>query len=400
MNRWAPRLIAIATLVAGGAAAVYYSHAGPRAHALRRARPPRGRASHPRQPHARLAADRRRLASPPPRPEHAPRPGGRVVPDGRVGDRDLGRVDGRRRVGARVAHHRTHRVDRRRRRRRGAAPREPERALSPEHADDRAAALRDDAAGGGADGGLARSRRRGCAEVSGARARGRVHDAVRSLADLRQPARPRAGGASAPGHTAAERGRGGREAGGLPGDRGRALPAQQPVDGRRVVRQQRLLRRGERGPGPPARRVGAGARGGLSPLRAGGRLAGVRGRGLDRVGLRALAGARVTRARPGARRRRRVAVVRVLRRPPLSHPLRRTARGRVRGARRDGDRPPAAPRCAPSPPSWRSRARCGRSRRSIDRRRSSPNRSGTRRISSDDAPSPRTSDRITMAARS
>ena len=90
------------------------THARPRARALRRARPPRGRAAHPRQPDARLAADRCRLAAPPPRPEHAAGPGGRVVPDGRVGDRDLGRVDGRRRLGTGVAHHRTHRIDRRR----------------------------------------------------------------------------------------------------------------------------------------------------------------------------------------------------------------------------------------------------------------------------------------------
>ena len=96
-------LIALATLVAGGAAAFYYSTAGLALSALRRARPPRRRASHPRQPDARLAADWRRVAAAPPRPQHAAGSGRRVVPDGRLGDRDLGRGDGRRRLGARVA---------------------------------------------------------------------------------------------------------------------------------------------------------------------------------------------------------------------------------------------------------------------------------------------------------
>ncbi len=128
-------------------------------------------------------------------------------------------------------------------RRRGAAPRQPERAVSPEHADDRTAAVRHDPAGAGADGGLARSRRAGLAATSRVRAGCRVHDAVRSLADLRQRPCAGAGRAAAQGHAAAERGHGGREAGGLPGDRGPTLSPQQPVDGRRVVRQQRLLRR-------------------------------------------------------------------------------------------------------------------------------------------------------------
>ena len=48
----------------------------------------------------------------------------------------------------------------------------------------------------------------------------------------------------------------------------------------------------------------------------------------------------------------------------------------------------------------RSQVRCGRSRHSIGRRRSSPNRNETRRISSDAEPSPNTSGRITTAARS
>ncbi len=186
----------------------------------------------------------------------------------------------------------------------------------------------------------------------------------------------------------------------LSGDCGHPLLAQQPVDGGRMVRQQRLLRRRERIPGPAARRLGSSAGGGLSPVRTSGRVAGIRGRGPGGVDLCALARTRLTRACSGARRCRRAAMVRVRRRPSLPHPLRGPARGRVRGDRRDAESGSCRAACAPSPPHWRSRVRCGRSRHSIGRRRSSPNRNETRRISSDDGPSPNTSGRITTAARS
>ena len=118
------------------------------------------------------------------------------------------------------------------------------------------------------------------------------------------------------------------------------------------------------------------------------------------VDVCALARSRLARARSRARRCRRAAVVRVRRRSSLPHSLRRPARGRVRGARRHGNRAPAAAACAPSPPHSRSQVRCGRSRHSNGRRRSSPNRNETRRTSSDDERSPNTCGRITTAGRS
>ena len=74
------------------------------------------------------------------------------------------------------------------------------------------------------------------------------------------------------------------------------------------------------------------------------RLAGVCGHGARRLELRAIAGAGVARARPGADGSGRAAVVRVSSGPSLPHPLRRAARRRLRGARRNGNRPAAAER--------------------------------------------------------
>ncbi len=169
MTRWAPLVIAAATLLAGSAAAVYYSSRRPGAEPLRRARAPRRGAPYPRQPDAWMAADWRRLASLPASPEHDPGAGGRVVPIRRVGDRDIGGSDGGRRVGAGLVHHPADRLDRGRRGSRDTAPGEPERPLPAEHADDRAIAVRHDARRRGAGRRLGRSWRAGLAPGGGAR---------------------------------------------------------------------------------------------------------------------------------------------------------------------------------------------------------------------------------------
>ena len=141
---------------------LYYAHARPRAQPLRRARAPRRRAAHPRQPDAGLAADRRRLAAAAAPARTCCRSRSTLYRTGASGDRDLGASAWRSAAWALASLIvRAHRLGRRRPGRRGAAHGQPERALPPEHADDRAAALRHDAAGGDADGGVGRRRRAG-----------------------------------------------------------------------------------------------------------------------------------------------------------------------------------------------------------------------------------------------
>ena len=127
---------------------------------------------------------------------------------------------------------------------------------------------------------------------------------------------------------------GDRPAGGIPNGRDCALPAQQPMDGRRLVCQRRVLCCGERCDRPATAGVGSGKRRCLSTLRVrlwSGRR---RRRSADRVGLCAIALARVDGARSGAGGRSGPALVRILRGPPVPHPLWGAARRRVRGARR------------------------------------------------------------------
>ena len=163
--------------------------------------------------------------------------------------------------------HRTHRIDRRRPRRRRAAPGQPERALPAEHADDRAAALRHDAARGALTAEWVDRGAPGWPRAAGLALAAACMTRYEAWPICGSAGRAGAGGAPARGtcprgvrHCVAR----------LSSYPAMALVlflAQQPVDGRRVVHQQRILRRRERSAGPAARRLGAGARGRLSPVR-------------------------------------------------------------------------------------------------------------------------------------
>ena len=176
-----------------------------------------------------------------------PGPARCLLQDGRVCHRDLGGEHVRRGVGGRAAGPAHHRLRGRRPASRGAVRRKPEPALPAEHADDRAAALRHDDGRGDV---VAEWVDQGRAEMA-ARGRpgahGRAHDAIRSVADhvaivalagivmLRRGQRLSAAVAAC------------GAAGALPGDRRRPVRAEQPLDDRPLVRDERLLRRRERG---------------------------------------------------------------------------------------------------------------------------------------------------------
>ena len=241
-----------------------------------------------------------------------------MVPIRRVGDRDIGGIDGGRRVGAGLVHHPADRLDRGRRGSRDTAPGEPKRPLPAEHADDRAVALRHDPRRRGAGRRLGRSRRAGLAPGGGAGCRGGMHDAVRGVAGVCRAARSRVRGSSKTRHDSPRGDDGDRPAGGIPGRRDCALPAQQPMDGRRLVCQRRVLCCGERCDRPATAGLGSGTRRCLSTLGSGSGVAGVRRRSFDRVDLCAIALARVDGARSGARGRSGPAVVRILRRATRS----------------------------------------------------------------------------------
>ncbi len=180
------------------------------------------------------------------------------------------------------------------------------------------------------------------------------------------------------GASAARGGARGRPSCRLSGRRRRHLSAQQPLDGWRVVRQRRLLRRRERSARPSVPRVAAGARRRLSPVGIAARLAGVRRRLPSSCWtfVRAKERASLTLVLALARRGG-AAVVRVLRGTSIPDPLRR-ASGRRRAP---PSSPPASACCRVRSALLRPRSpspqACGRSRRSIALPRSSPNRSAT-----------------------
>ena len=150
VKRWAARLIALATLLVGSAAAIYYSRAGlalshydARAHLVVARRIFDSLMPGWQQIGAVWLPFPHVLNMVPVQVDAWYRTGASAIAISR--DRHGGR-----RMGARVAHHPSDGIGRRRRSRRGAPCREPERPLSPEHADDRTVVVRNDAARGGA----------------------------------------------------------------------------------------------------------------------------------------------------------------------------------------------------------------------------------------------------------
>ncbi len=209
------------------------------------------------------------------------------------------------------------------------APRQPQRALRAEHADDRAAAPGHDDAGDGVDRGVGGAGGAAAAPPAWLGDRGRLHDPLRSLADLRRPGRARRHRAGA------ARRRGGAHAARLRAAcrvsdrRDRLVQRQQPVDDRHLVRAAGLLRPRQPGPRPrrPRPRPGAGERAravgaavGVDRLRRGGRA---------RRDVRRLTPARVARPRACAGRGRRRAAGRLLPGTPGPDPVRAPAGRRV-----------------------------------------------------------------------
>ena len=181
----------------------------------------------------------------------------------------------------------------------------------------------------------------------GRRAGGRVPHALRSLADRGGDDRDRRSGGAAPRRDRAGCAPRRRQARRVAGGGRPAVPDQQPVDRRRLVRQRRLLRaREHRGAGPSAGGVAAGARGSLPALRLGAGLAGVRGGRARRLRVRAVQIARLPGAGPRAGRRRGAPLLRLPAGPSVSDSLRRAAGRRVRRADRSGDRPAVVARPA------------------------------------------------------
>ena len=208
------------------------------------------------------------MASAAAHPRHAARAARCLLQDGRVCHRDLGGEHVRRGVGGRAAGPPHHRVRGRRPDSRGVVRRKPESPLSAEHADDRAAALRHDNGRGDAGGGVGRQ---GCAAMA-ARGRpgthGRQHDAIRSLAGQCRDHCPCRHRHAAARPASLRRGCRMWAAGPLPWHRRRPVRAQQPLDDRPLVRDERVLRRRERGEGAGLAGLGAGADRHLSAVRA------------------------------------------------------------------------------------------------------------------------------------
>ena len=206
-----------------------------------------------------MAADRRCLATAPARAQHGAGASRQLVPIRRVRNRDLDRVHGRRHGCIRLVRAAAHRFGFSGRGRSGADHEQSKRAVSPEHADDRAAAVRHLAARCGADGGLGRSRRSTAGPRTGICHRCRMHDALRSVASLRRAHRARSRRPVATQQWPLEHGSSSCAPLGLSRRSHRLVPIEQPLDCGLVVRQQWLLRGRKRNTGHADDRVGPGA---------------------------------------------------------------------------------------------------------------------------------------------
>ena len=146
---------------------------------LRRASASRGRAADLRQPDARLAADRWRVAAPSARTQRAAGAGGCALSQRRVRNDLLGAEHGRSRVGTRGLADAGDRLAARRHSRQLSSARESQHALPAKHADDGTDAVRHDAGVHCAHSRMARSRRAAATSSGGTGDDGGVHDEVR-----------------------------------------------------------------------------------------------------------------------------------------------------------------------------------------------------------------------------